>query len=54
MLKDAGVPPGKMYGPIIGKLKDMWIENDYKQSEEELVKHIPNIIQQFENNKIKH
>lgn len=51
MLKDAGVPPSKMYGPIINKLKAIWIENEYKQSGEELIKHIPNIIEEFENNK---
>ncbi|CAH0594295.1 unnamed protein product [Chrysodeixis includens] len=53
MLKDAGVPPGRMYGPIISKIKDMWIDNEYKQSEEELVKIIPNLIEEFGNNKIK-
>lgn len=53
MLKDAGVPPGKMYGPIISSLKDMWIENEYKQTGDDLVKHIPNILENFENNKIK-
>lgn len=51
MLKEAGVPPGKMYGPIISKLKNIWIENEYKNSEEELIKNIPNIIEEFENNK---
>ncbi|XP_075982702.1 CCA tRNA nucleotidyltransferase 1, mitochondrial isoform X2 [Anticarsia gemmatalis] len=54
MLKEAGVPPGKMYGPIIGRLKDMWIENEYKQTADDLVKNIPNIIEEFDNNKIKH
>lgn len=54
MLKDAGVPPGKMYGPIINKLKDIWIENEYKQLAGELIKHIPSIIEEFENKKIKH
>ncbi|KAJ8723866.1 hypothetical protein PYW07_007846 [Mythimna separata] len=47
MLKDAGVPPGRMYGPIINKLKDIWIENEYKQSEEELLKHIPDMIEEY-------
>ncbi|XP_026745361.1 CCA tRNA nucleotidyltransferase 1, mitochondrial-like [Trichoplusia ni] len=53
MLKEAGVPPGRMYGPIISKIKEMWIDNEYKQSEAELVKIIPNIIEEFSNNKIK-
>lgn len=50
-LKDNGVPPGKMYGPIIKRLKDIWIENEYKQGTEDLVKLIPSIIE--ENRKIK-
>ncbi|CAG4954076.1 unnamed protein product [Parnassius apollo] len=48
ILKDNGVPPGKMYGPIINKLKDIWIENEYKQTAEDLVKLIPSIIEEFE------
>ncbi|KAJ8714078.1 hypothetical protein PYW08_007698 [Mythimna loreyi] len=53
ILKDAGVPPGKMYSPIINKLKEIWIENEYKQSQEELLQHIPNIIEEFETKKNK-
>ncbi|XP_034833936.1 CCA tRNA nucleotidyltransferase 1, mitochondrial [Maniola hyperantus] len=44
ILKDNGVPPGKMYGPIIKELKDVWIENQYKQTTEDLVKLLPSII----------
>lgn len=44
ILKDNGVPPGKMYGPIISRLKDIWIENEYKQTAEDLVKLLPSII----------
>lgn len=48
ILKENSVPPGKMYGPIIGKLKDIWIDNEYKQTGEDLVKFIPGIIEEFE------
>ncbi|XP_049877804.1 CCA tRNA nucleotidyltransferase 1, mitochondrial [Pectinophora gossypiella] len=48
-LKDNGVPPGKMYGPIISKLKDIWIENEYKQTTEDLVKFIPSLIEESRN-----
>lgn len=43
ILKDAGVSPGKMYGPIIRKMKESWIENEYKQTADDLVKLIPEI-----------
>ncbi|XP_026314649.1 CCA tRNA nucleotidyltransferase 1, mitochondrial [Hyposmocoma kahamanoa] len=46
ILKDKGVPPGKMYGPIINKLKKIWIENEYKDTADDLVKHIPNILEE--------
>ncbi|XP_023934768.1 CCA tRNA nucleotidyltransferase 1, mitochondrial isoform X2 [Bicyclus anynana] len=44
ILKDHGVPPGKMYGPIINRIKDIWIDNEYKQSTADLVKLLPGII----------
>lgn len=46
ILKDNGVPPGKMYGPIISKLKKIWIESEYKHTADDLVKHIPNILKE--------
>ncbi|CAH4036861.1 CCA tRNA nucleotidyltransferase 1, mitochondrial isoform X1 [Pieris brassicae] len=44
-LKDNGVPPGKMYGKIIEKLKNIWIDNEYKQNCNDLVKLIPSVIE---------
>ncbi|KAG7297902.1 hypothetical protein JYU34_018657 [Plutella xylostella] len=52
-LKDNGVPPGKMYGKIIARLREMWIENEYKQTSSDLVKLIPIVLEEFENLKIK-
>lgn len=46
ILKDNGIPPGIMYGPIINKLKTIWIENEYKHTADDLVKHIPNILEE--------
>ncbi|XP_050674983.1 CCA tRNA nucleotidyltransferase 1, mitochondrial isoform X2 [Leptidea sinapis] len=43
-LRDNGVPPGKLYGKILSKLKDIWIDNDYKQNCGDLVKYLPDII----------
>ncbi|XP_039758121.1 CCA tRNA nucleotidyltransferase 1, mitochondrial isoform X2 [Pararge aegeria] len=49
ILKDNGVPPGKMYGRIINKLKDIWIDNEYKQTTADLVKLLPSIIGEHKN-----
>ncbi|CAK1550497.1 unnamed protein product [Leptosia nina] len=46
-LKENGVPPGKMYGKIIEKLKNIWIENEYKQTCEDLVKLIPSFMDDY-------
>lgn len=51
ILKEAGVPPGKMYGSIINKLKDIWIDNEYKTTSNDLVKQIPSIMEEIENQK---
>ncbi|CAH0400537.1 unnamed protein product [Chilo suppressalis] len=51
ILKENGVPPGKMYGPIIMKLKNIWIESEYKQTAEDLIKILPDIIQEVHKNK---
>lgn len=48
ILKDAGVPAGKLFGRVINRLKDLWIDNEYKQTAEDLVKLIPDIIHEFE------
>ncbi|KAG6455496.1 hypothetical protein O3G_MSEX009225 [Manduca sexta] len=49
VMMNAKVPPGKMYGPIINKLKDIWIESDYQQTADDLVKLIPGIIDEIKN-----
>ncbi|KAM3960552.1 CCA tRNA nucleotidyltransferase 1, mitochondrial [Aphomia sociella] len=51
ILKENNVAPGKMYSPILNKLKDIWIENEYKQSTEDLVKLIPVIIEEYDKQK---
>lgn len=48
ILKDNGVPPGKMYGAIISKLKDIWIDNNYMQTADDLAKLIPGIIEKID------
>ncbi|XP_063539129.1 CCA tRNA nucleotidyltransferase 1, mitochondrial [Cydia strobilella] len=51
ILKDNGVPPGKMYGAIISKLKDVWIDNNYMQTADDLAKLIPVIIEKIDKRK---
>lgn len=47
ILKEHNVPPGNTYGIIMNKLKEIWIENDYKQTTDDLVKFIPDIVKEF-------
>ncbi|XP_037876230.1 CCA tRNA nucleotidyltransferase 1, mitochondrial isoform X2 [Bombyx mori] len=51
-LKECGVPVGKMYGRIINKLRDAWIDSEYKMTEKDLMSYLPNIIEEFEEKKI--
>lgn len=47
-LKENGVPTGKMYGRIIEKLKAIWIDSEYKQTSGDLIKQIPNILDEYQ------
>ncbi|GBP24287.1 CCA tRNA nucleotidyltransferase 1, mitochondrial [Eumeta japonica] len=51
-LKENGVPPGSLYGQVINILKDIWIESEYKETEESLIKHIPDIVQNLKDQKM--
>ncbi|XP_026760603.2 CCA tRNA nucleotidyltransferase 1, mitochondrial isoform X2 [Galleria mellonella] len=51
ILKVNNVAPGKNYSTILSRLKDIWIENEYKQSVEDLVKFIPDIIKEYDKKK---
>lgn len=53
LLTTAGVPPGKLFGPVIGRLKEIWMENEYKQTANDLLQHVPDILQEFGCNKLK-
>ncbi|XP_045453042.1 CCA tRNA nucleotidyltransferase 1, mitochondrial [Melitaea cinxia] len=46
ILKENGVPAGKMYGRIIHKLKGLWIDSEYKLTTDDLVKLIPSVIKE--------
>lgn len=42
-LLNLGVPKGKRLGYILKSLKDNWIESDYEQSKEDLLKLVPQL-----------
>lgn len=48
-----GIPPGKRHGPILKKLKAIWIDNNYVQSVEELAKLIPEVAEDVDSSKVK-
>lgn len=48
ILKENGVKSPKLYSFILTNLKDIWIENEYKQTTEDLVKLIPTVLEQLE------
>lgn len=43
----------KMIGVVVKKLKDVWFENDFKLSKDELIELIPNIVEESENGNVK-
>jgi len=43
-LKEAGCPQGKIMSVVLGKLKDVWKESDFEISVDELLKHIPQVL----------
>lgn len=53
ILKENGLPPGRLFTPVITKLKEFWIANDYKCSTEDLIKLLPSIIEECQTNKTK-
>lgn len=42
-LKDNGCPSGKIIGVVMSKLKEHWVEEEFKSSKEDLLKHLPKI-----------
>lgn len=44
MLKEKGVPGGKILGPVLNALKFRWVESDFELSSDELLKFLPQIL----------
>jgi hypothetical protein len=47
MLKDSGCPSGKIMGTVISKLKEHWVNDEFKTKPEELMKHLPKIFEEL-------
>ncbi|XP_063704001.1 CCA tRNA nucleotidyltransferase 1, mitochondrial [Culicoides brevitarsis] len=47
LLKENGCPPGKWIGIVINKLKQIWAANEFKSTQEELMKHLPEILKEL-------
>lgn len=41
------VPNGKVMGRILAELKNIWIDDDFKTSNEDLLKRVPDLVAQF-------
>ena len=49
MLKEKGVPGGKILGSVINALKNKWVESDFELSSDELIsKVLPEILDEME------
>lgn len=46
-LKAHNCPAGKILGTIIDKLKMEWVRNEFKSTEEELLKHLPKVLEEL-------
>lgn len=42
-LKDSGCPSGKVLGVVMNKLREIWVEEEFKTTKEDLMKHLPKI-----------
>lgn len=42
------VPKSKLIGRVLGVLQEIWVENDFKLNEEELMKYVPGIVSELE------
>lgn len=42
-LTQNGCPSGKIMGVVMNKLKEVWVENEFRASKEDLIKSLPKI-----------
>jgi len=43
----------RMIGDVINKLKEIWFDEDFKLTKEQLLEHVPNIVSELEERRIK-
>lgn len=53
MLKEHGIENGRFMGSVITELKHYWAENDFNLDTDELLKHVPRVLQILEKKKKK-
>lgn len=46
-LKSKNCPTGKVLGTILNKLKEEWIKNEFKSTKDELLAHLPEILDEL-------
>ncbi|PSN35875.1 hypothetical protein C0J52_14861 [Blattella germanica] len=46
LIKEHGVPGGKSLGPVLNALKKKWVESDFQLSSDELLKSLPEILEE--------
>jgi hypothetical protein len=47
LLKSQNCPTGKIMGTIITKLKEEWVKNEFNSTAEELLTHLPRILEEL-------
>uniref|UniRef100_A0A336M097 CSON009557 protein n=1 Tax=Culicoides sonorensis TaxID=179676 RepID=A0A336M097_CULSO len=55
LIKEHGCPTGKLIGVVITKLKHIWAANEFKSTQEELLRYLPDILKELniEDGKVK-
>lgn len=53
MLKENGVEAGRFMGLVMTELKNRWADQEFTNDLEEILKHLPKIVEQLENKKKK-
>ncbi|XP_014288340.1 CCA tRNA nucleotidyltransferase 1, mitochondrial [Halyomorpha halys] len=51
VLKENGVPSGKILGNVLKELKNIWIDKDFSIKKEDLIEMIPGVLNKLENDK---
>lgn len=47
ILKKHNCPSGRVMGVIINKLKEVWVKNEFQLTAEELIEHLPRVLEEM-------